>query len=196
MGHSSSISVHNLGKHFTVPRRNAGLKAALRSVVRRATSEVVAVDGITFNIAPGEIVGVLAFVFHPTAHVTPLTVLLFFPSLLLAIAIRFLVEWSLGLSAFWTTQMSAVIQAYYVALFFLSGQMGPLTLFPVPVQVLAQLLPFQWMLAFPVQLLLGQVDQHAIVPGLVAQGIWLCLSLALMTVLWRCGLRRYTGTGA
>jgi ABC-2 type transport system permease protein len=141
-------------------------------------------------------VGVLAFVFHPTAHVTPLTVLLFFPSLLLAIAIRFLVEWSLGLSAFWTTQMSAVIQAYYVALFFLSGQMGPLTLFPVLVQVLAQLLPFQWMLAFPVQLLLGRVDQHAIVPGLVAQGIWLCLSLALMTVLWRCGLRRYTGTGA
>lgn len=92
--------------------------------------------------------------------------------------------------------MSAVIQVYYVALFFLSGQMGPLTLFPVPVQVLAQLLPFQWMLAFPVQLLLGQVDQHAIVLGLVAQGIWLCLSLALMTVLWHCGLRRYTGTGA
>ena len=59
MGPSSSISVHNLGKHFTVPRRNAGLKAALRSVVRRATSEVVAVDGITFNIAPGEIVGFL-----------------------------------------------------------------------------------------------------------------------------------------
>src|SRR5260221_7410985 len=140
--------------------------------------------------------GVLALVFHPTAHVTPLTLLLFFPSLALAIAIRFLVEWSLGLSAFWMTQVSAVLQVYYVALFFLSGQMGPLTLFPVPVQVLAQALPFQWMLAFPVQLLLGQLDQRAILLGLVVQAIWLGLSLALMTVLWRRGLRRYSGTGA
>jgi len=141
-------------------------------------------------------VGVLALVFHPTGHVTWLSLLLFFPSLLLAVFIRFLVEWSLGLIAFWTTQMSAVLQVYYVALFFLSGQMGPLALFPVPVQVLAQLLPFQWMLAFPAQLLLGQVDQHALVLGLVAQGIWLCLSLALMKLLWRLGLRRYSGMGA
>jgi len=140
--------------------------------------------------------GVLALVFHPTAHVTWLSLLLFFSSLVLAIAIRFLVEWSLGLTAFWTTQMSAVLQVYYVALFFLSGQMGPLALFPVPVEILALVLPFQWMLAFPVQLLLGQVDQRAIVLGLVAQAIWLCLSLALMTVLWRHGLRRYSGTGA
>ncbi len=139
--------------------------------------------------------GALGLVFHPTASITPLSLLLFLPSLVLAIAIRFLVEWSLGLTAFWTTQMSAVIQVYYVGLFFLSGQMGPLALFPAPVQVLAQLLPFQWMLAFPVQLLLGQLDQHAIVLGLIAQTIWLCLSLAMMTVLWHRGLRRYSGMG-
>src|SRR5438874_359019 len=51
--------VCNLSKHYTVSRRDAGLKAALRSVVRRATSEVVAVDDITFHLAPGEIVGFL-----------------------------------------------------------------------------------------------------------------------------------------
>ena len=141
-------------------------------------------------------IGVLALVFHPATHITLFTLLLFLPSLLLAIAIRFLVEWSLGLTAFWMTQMSAVLQVYYVALFFLSGQMGPLTLFPVPVQVLAQLLPFQWMLAFPVQLLLAQLNQHAMVQGLVAQAIWLCLSLVLMMVLWHRGLRRYSGMGA
>lgn len=59
MGHSCVIDVCDLGKLYTVTRRDAGLKAALRSVVRRATSEVVAVDGITFHLAPGEIVGFL-----------------------------------------------------------------------------------------------------------------------------------------
>jgi len=59
MGHSCVIDVCDLGKHYTVSRRDAGLKAALRSVVRHATSEVVAVDGITFHLAAGEIVGFL-----------------------------------------------------------------------------------------------------------------------------------------
>ncbi len=59
LGHSCAIDVCNLGKHYNVSRRGAGLKAALRSVVRPATSEVVAVDGITFHLAPGEIVGFL-----------------------------------------------------------------------------------------------------------------------------------------
>jgi ABC-2 type transport system permease protein len=140
--------------------------------------------------------GVLALMFHPTAHITPLTVLAFFPALALAIAIRFVVEWILGLVAFWTTQMTAVIQMYYVALFFLSGQMGPIALFPAPLQVLAYLLPFQWMLAFPVELVLGHLTLQQIVLGFCAQGTWLALSAGLLIVLWRNGLRRYTGVGA
>jgi ABC-2 type transport system ATP-binding protein len=59
MGHSCAIDVCDLGKRYTVSSRDAGLKAALRSVVRRVTSEVVAVDGITFHLAAGEIVGFL-----------------------------------------------------------------------------------------------------------------------------------------
>jgi ABC-2 type transport system permease protein len=138
----------------------------------------------------------LALVFHPTAHITPLTVVAFFPALALAIVIRFLVEWILGLVAFWTTQMTAVIQMYYVALFFLSGQMGPIALFPAPLQVLAYLLPFQWMLAFPVELVLGRLAFQQIVLGFAAQGTWLGLSMGLLIVMWRSGLRCYTGVGA
>jgi viologen exporter family transport system ATP-binding protein len=59
MGHSCAIDMCKLSKCYTVSRRDAGLKAALRSVVRRATSRVVAVDGITLHLAPGEIVGFL-----------------------------------------------------------------------------------------------------------------------------------------
>jgi ABC-2 type transport system ATP-binding protein len=42
-----------------VPEREAGLAAALRSVVRRKTRDVHAVDGISFDIQPGEVVGFL-----------------------------------------------------------------------------------------------------------------------------------------
>ena len=39
--------------------REAGLRAAVRSLVRRETRDVAAVDGISFDIAPGEVVGFL-----------------------------------------------------------------------------------------------------------------------------------------
>ena len=54
-----AVSVTNLSKHFRVPERDAGLKAALASLVRRKYRAVKAVDGISFRIHPGEVVGFL-----------------------------------------------------------------------------------------------------------------------------------------
>ncbi len=53
------IHVADLRKTFVVPVREAGLRAAMRSLFRRKTREVRAVDGISFDIAAGEVVGFL-----------------------------------------------------------------------------------------------------------------------------------------
>ena len=54
-----AIRVAALRKTFNVPVREAGLKAAVKSLVRRETREVRAVDDIGFEIGAGEIVGFL-----------------------------------------------------------------------------------------------------------------------------------------
>lgn len=53
------ISVRGLRKHYQVHKRPPGLKAALRSLVHRSYTSVKAVDGISFDIKPGERVGFL-----------------------------------------------------------------------------------------------------------------------------------------
>jgi ABC-2 type transport system ATP-binding protein len=53
------IEVRDLRKTFVVPVREAGLRASVRSLVRREHREVRAVDGISFQIEPGEVVGFL-----------------------------------------------------------------------------------------------------------------------------------------
>jgi ABC-2 type transport system ATP-binding protein len=53
------IRAHDLTKSYRVSERNAGLGAALKSLVHRKTREVQAVDSICFDIARGEIVGFL-----------------------------------------------------------------------------------------------------------------------------------------
>ncbi|MGQ0600528.1 MAG: ABC transporter ATP-binding protein [Anaerolineales bacterium] len=54
-----SLRVENLVKHFQVSHREAGLGNALRSLFRREQRTVKAVDGISFEIAQGEVVGFL-----------------------------------------------------------------------------------------------------------------------------------------
>jgi viologen exporter family transport system ATP-binding protein len=53
------IHVADLRKTYQVPVREAGLRAALRSLIRRRQQEIPAVDGISFDVAPGEVVGFL-----------------------------------------------------------------------------------------------------------------------------------------
>ncbi|MEW5871306.1 MAG: ATP-binding cassette domain-containing protein [Chloroflexota bacterium] len=55
----AQIIVRDLSKTFRVPVRAAGLKAALRSLVRPAFEEVPAVQGVSFEIQAGEVVGLL-----------------------------------------------------------------------------------------------------------------------------------------
>lgn len=53
------IEVRQLRKVFRTPEREAGLRAAMRSLLRRKYKEVRAVDGIDISIEEGEIVGFL-----------------------------------------------------------------------------------------------------------------------------------------
>ena len=53
------IDVEDLSKTYTVPVREAGLKAAVSSLFRRKTREVLAVDHISFEVKAGEVVGFL-----------------------------------------------------------------------------------------------------------------------------------------
>ncbi|WP_374384676.1 ATP-binding cassette domain-containing protein [Dongia sp.] len=53
------ISLRNLSMHFKVHVKEAGFLGSLRSLVRRQYREIVAVDGISFDIPDGEVVGFL-----------------------------------------------------------------------------------------------------------------------------------------
>jgi ABC-2 type transport system ATP-binding protein len=56
---SSVITISQLAKHYQVPEREGGLKAAITSLFKRKFRTVKAVNSISFNIEPGEVVGFL-----------------------------------------------------------------------------------------------------------------------------------------
>ena len=56
---SPIITISGLSKHYKVPVREAGLKAAVVSLFNRKFNTIKAVDNIAFAIQPGEVVGFL-----------------------------------------------------------------------------------------------------------------------------------------
>ena len=55
----SVVHVNELTKIFKVPEREPGLRAAAKSLFHRETRDVRAVDAVSFEIGPGEVVGFL-----------------------------------------------------------------------------------------------------------------------------------------
>jgi ABC-2 type transport system ATP-binding protein len=56
---SPVIHIHDLHKTYVVSEREAGIRTALQSLVHRRTERINAVDGISFDVSGGEIVGFL-----------------------------------------------------------------------------------------------------------------------------------------
>lgn len=54
-----AIHLHELCKTYRVPERESGMRAAMKSLFHRRMQEVKAVDGLTFDLYPGEVVGFL-----------------------------------------------------------------------------------------------------------------------------------------
>ncbi|MEW6755707.1 MAG: ABC-2 family transporter protein, partial [Candidatus Latescibacterota bacterium] len=142
------------------------------------------------------VMALLAWAFEPTFDLHLWSLAAFVPALLLAFLTRFLVEWALALASFWTTRVSALNELYFAALLFLAGRMAPLELMPGWVQVLSSVLPFRWMVAFPVELLVGRLTPAQAVRGLGMQAGGLLLALGVIALLWRRGVRRYAAVGS
>ena len=81
MSQSAVVRVRNLGMTYRAPVREAGLRAALRSVIQREYRDIDAVAELSFELKAGEVVGfigpngagktttmkILSGILHPTA---------------------------------------------------------------------------------------------------------------------------------
>ena len=125
-----------------------------------------------------------------------LTVLPFLIALLLAMVLRFVVEWCLALSAFWLTKVTAINSLFFALTTFFGGIFAPLSVLPPWMQTVAAWTPFPWALAFPVEVFLGRRTGGDIWIGYAVQLGWIALALGALTLLWRRATRHYSAVGA
>jgi ABC-2 type transport system permease protein len=144
------------------------------------------------------LVGILMLAFHDELRL-PASVwpwLGFAVTLPLAATVAFLLEFVVGLLAFWVQDISGLLRFKFLIGAFLSGQFIPLALFPPSLSGFLQAQPFRYTLSFPIEILTSHLSAGALVYGFAFQ-IGYCLLLWLCNrLLWARGIRAYSAVGA
>lgn len=141
------------------------------------------------------VVGILALLLQPEYHLTWGNSLAFLPALVLAWALRFFWGYGLALLAFWSTRADGLLAVQDALIFLLAGQVAPVMLLPGLMRQAATVLPFRYMIGFPVEVLTGQLDITELWLGFALQAVWLVITLALFRMIWRAGVKRYAAIG-
>ena len=125
----------------------------------------------------------------------PTVWLAFAASLVMAFAVGFFFEVSVGMVGFWFLEVTSLLYIVMTLNFFISGHMLPLDLLPEPWRTILKLLPFQYLAYFPAVVFLGKVRGSALAYGLLLQLFWSAVFVVLSRWLYRRGLRRYSAFG-
>jgi ABC-2 type transport system permease protein len=142
------------------------------------------------------LVSILFFVIYPEAFWLPsiANLLLFILAALMAFALRFIIQYTFAMFAFWTERATALENLWYLFFLFLSGLIAPLDVFPESVRNVVMFTPFPYIINFPASILAGiPVD---ITRGFLSILSWFFIFLGANRFLWRMGLKRYSGMGA
>jgi ABC-2 type transport system permease protein len=117
-------------------------------------------------------------------------------SVVAAFALNFLMACTIGMLAFWLTQVGRLYMVWCGVGFFLSGYVAPLDTLPAAVRSVAGISPFAATLATPVRALTGTLPVPEVIRLLGVAAVWILVFLVLYRALWRAGLRRFDAVGS
>jgi viologen exporter family transport system permease protein len=124
------------------------------------------------------------------------SVLLALPAFVLGFGINFLLGATLTCLAFWTTRVYSISEFYFALSMLFSGQFVPLALLPPVVQRVADFLPFQFYIYFPVQIILGRLPPEGMLRTYGLGAVWLVFAYLVFRSIWRAGVKRFSAVGA
>lgn len=111
-------------------------------------------------------------------------------SLLMALAIAILLNTTIAMFAFWTTEVRGILFIYSSVSRFFAGALVPLWFMPDWLRTLTEILPFQAMAYTPVSIYLGQLSGVDMWWALGVQVAWIVVTYLLGRLVWRRALHR------
>jgi ABC-2 type transport system permease protein len=133
--------------------------------------------------------------FPAEAPLTPLTVLAGLAAAGAASIVYFLLATAVEMVAFWADHIWSLNVMLMFCVRLLGGAMLPLALFPTWAAQALRYTPFPYVVAFPIETMMGRTTSADWLQAVAVLAVWGVLLLGLDRLLWRWGSREYTGVG-
>jgi len=124
-------------------------------------------------------------------YILSLSVIVF----VLAYILSFTYKMVLGIMAFWLIDARGFYQLVEVLTIVFAGYILPLELMPSSLESISKILPFAYMIYYPVIVLQGKMPANFIIQIIIAQVMWIGIFGLLYKILWFRGIRKFTGVG-
>jgi ABC-2 type transport system permease protein len=123
------------------------------------------------------------------------TLALYLCSVLMSFLIYVLFDFCFGMIAFFTTYIWGLRLAKNALLSFLTGQLIPISLFPLAAQQVFDFLPFSSMVYTPIMVYLEKYTGADLAWALGRQAIWVVLLYVLGSIIWKRVTKRLVVLG-
>ncbi len=121
--------------------------------------------------------------------------IMFIPAMMGAWLLTFLVMALIGTLSLYLESAVSLFEAWLGLSAVLSGYLVPLDLFPESIARVARVLPFRFLLSYPVEVLLGRLSATQALLLLAAQWGYVAVAFIAVVVVWRAGMKRFGAYG-
>lgn len=124
-----------------------------------------------------------------------LMIIYFLMALLLGAVLYYEIGMILSFIGFWSHETWAPRFIFSIIVVFLAGLYFPLDIFPYPINIILQLLPFAFLGFFPLKVYIGMSSNWYIIMNFFILASWIVIFWIIMNILWIRGLKLYTSEG-
>lgn len=125
----------------------------------------------------------------------PLRIIMFIFAVIIGVCLFFCLSLLLGLFSFWTFESWAPRFLFIMISEFLSGGLFPLDILPPLIYKSLLILPFPYLLYFPLEIFIGKFSYGQIVVYFMVGFFWITISGVLLKLIWQKGMKVYTAEG-
>jgi len=121
-------------------------------------------------------------------------------SVILGFVMMFLVNYTIGITSFWLIRTGGISRMFLLIRDIFAGVFIPLSFFPETMQKILFYLPFQYISYVPVRVFLGSYElagkSYEISYIVFLQFVAVIVMLLISEVLWKLGIKKFSGVGA
>lgn len=101
-----------------------------------------------------------------------------------------------GLLSFWSSSQGSYLRSGVNQIMWIfGGRWIPVSLFPLALIAVVNILPFKYLFSYPVAIFQGNINLNEIYQTFFLQGVWILVLLLLGKVLWNLGIKKYEAYG-